>query len=102
MTPAEKVLWGNIRNKQFHGLKFRRQAPVGRFVADFLCMNPPMIVELDGGIHMTQQQEDTERSEAIKLDYGIPVLRFSNEEVLNDIASVLKKIENHITRVPLA
>ncbi|PJA67322.1 hypothetical protein CO157_05210 [Candidatus Peregrinibacteria bacterium CG_4_9_14_3_um_filter_49_12] len=92
-TPAEKALWNLVRNRKFHGLKFRRQAPVGRCIVDFLCSKPWLIIELDGPIHDFSIPEDTDRTIAIREDYNIPVLRLRNEEVLHDIQKALQKIE---------
>ncbi|MBP9773404.1 MAG: DUF559 domain-containing protein [Candidatus Peribacteraceae bacterium] len=80
-----------MRNRNFHGYKFRRQAPMGRFIVDFLCMKPPLIIELDGKIHDTQVEYDAERTESIFHDFGIPVLRVMNEEVLENLPAALKK-----------
>jgi very-short-patch-repair endonuclease len=55
LTPAEKVLWQALRDKQLAGFKFRRQHPIDRFIADFYCAACKLIVELDGGIHDEQQ-----------------------------------------------
>ncbi len=99
-TEAEIVLWKALRNRQFHGLKFRRQAPRGRFIVDFLCMKPPLIIELDGGIHENQKEEDAHRSQAITEYFKMPILRFQNDEVLNDLPSVLKKIELFLALSP--
>lgn len=92
-TPAEVILWNVVRNRKFHGLKFRRQVPVGRFIVDFLCTHPALIIELDGPIHDFTAGEDAERTEAITDDYNIPVLRLKNEEVLEHLPQALKKME---------
>jgi very-short-patch-repair endonuclease len=92
-TPAEVILWNVVRNRKFHGLKFRRQVPVGRFIVDFLCTHPALIIELDGPIHDFTINEDAERTEAITDDHNIPVLRVKNEEVLGHLPQVLKKME---------
>ncbi|MBP9773407.1 MAG: endonuclease domain-containing protein [Candidatus Peribacteraceae bacterium] len=98
LTQAESVLWNIVRNRKFHGYKFRRQGPLGRFIVDFLCMKPPLIIELDGKIHDTQLEYDKERTESIFEDFGIPVLRLSNEEVLEHLPLALKKIEAALTQ----
>lgn len=96
LTDAEKVLWNILRDRKFLGYKFRRQAPVGRFIADFLCNNPPLIIEVDGPIHIGQAAQDAERTEGIFADYEIPVLRLTNEEVLENLPFSLKKIEESL------
>ncbi len=95
-TRAEIVLWNIVRNRKFHGLKFRRQVPVGRFIVDFLCTNPPLIIELDGPIHTIKALSDAERTEEITHDENIPVLRLRNEEVLENLQQALQKIEIHL------
>ncbi len=92
-TSAEAVLWECLRNRKFHGLKFRRQAPVGRFIVDFLCAKPPLIIELDGPIHNFQVQEDKQRLEVIQSDYNIPIVRFTNEDVCKNLPEILARIE---------
>ena len=51
MTPAEKILWGELRNSKLDGHKFRRQHPIGKFIVDFYCHEKKLVIELDGGIH---------------------------------------------------
>ena len=92
-TPAEDALWERVRGRKFHGLKFRRQVPIGKFIVDFLCTNPPLIIEIDGPIHDFQIHEDKERAEAILYDTNIPILRFKNDEVLKDMKKVLSRME---------
>ncbi len=103
-TPAEEVLWEALRNRKLLGLKFRRQTPVGRFIVDFLCKNPPLIIELDGPIHEFRIQEDAERTTAIIDDHHIPILRLKNEEILENLPNALLKIEqvllSHLTPNP--
>ncbi len=95
-TPAEIILWNVLRNRRFHDLKFRRQVPVGRFIVDFLCANPPLIIELDGAIHNFRIQEDAERTDAIMDDYHVPILRFKNEEIIGNMPKVLQRIEEFL------
>lgn len=92
MTPAEKLLWSRLRNKQLNGLKFRRQHPLGPFIADFYCAARRLVVEIDGDIHDLQPERDAARTEQFE-QYGYRVIRFRNEQVLNDIESVLAAIE---------
>jgi len=65
-TPAEALLWGHLRNRRLKGLKFRRQHPVGRFVADFYCAQHRLIVELDGAVHQRQREYDDLRTEELE------------------------------------
>jgi very-short-patch-repair endonuclease len=91
MTPAEAALWERLKKKQLHGLKFRRQHPVHHFILDFYCHAHQLVVEADGGIHRQQQVYDAARTEWLT-QRGFKVIRFTNEEILNDIETVLQKI----------
>jgi very-short-patch-repair endonuclease len=92
MTPAEKLLWSRLRNKQLKGLKFRRQHPLGPFIADFYCAARRLVVEIDGDIHDLQPERGVARTEQFK-QYGYRLIRFRNKQVLNDIEDVLVAIE---------
>ena len=92
MTPAEEKLWQCLRNKRLHGLKFRRQHPLGPFIADFYCAEHRLVVEVDGPIHLQRSVEDTERTAQFET-FGYHVIRFKNEEILNNINEVLRQIE---------
>lgn len=95
-TSAEVILWDALRNRKFRGLKFRRQVPIGKFIVDFLCLNPPLIIELDGPIHDFRMQEDAERTEGIIEDYNFPILRMKNKEITENLPNALQKIEQQL------
>ncbi len=90
-TPAEEYLWQALRNRKLHGLRFRRQHPVGRFILDFFCPACKLVIELDGGIHTQQIDYDAIRTQEMEA-YGYHVIRFENQQVLNDLDSVLDAI----------
>ena len=99
MTESEKILWQNLRNRKLEGYKFLRQHPitydynanpVKYFVADFYCAERKLIVELDGKIHLNQQEKDYIR-DVILLQRGYKTLRIKNEEMC-DVENVLRKI----------
>ncbi len=92
MTPAERALWQRLRRKQLDGWRFRRQHPVGNFVVDFFCAKARLVVEVDGPIHLKQRYYDEERTQMLDELKGYRVLRFTNEQVMNDIESVLEEI----------
>ena len=96
-TPAELLLWIELRNRKFLNLKFKRQHSIGNYIVDFYCANTRLIIELDGAVHSEKEQKekDKDRDENLK-DMNYKVLRFSNEEVLNDIEKVLGQIEKSI------
>jgi len=91
MTSAERVLWEQLRRKQLHGFKFRRQHPVGPFIVDFYCARQRLIVEVDGEVHIRQRGSDQVRTRQLEA-YGYRVLRFRNDEILGDLAEVLRRI----------
>lgn len=91
LTAAEAVLWQRLRRKQVAGLKFRRQHPLGPFIADFYCAARRLVIEVDGPIHQNQQEQDAERTAQFEAS-GHRVIRFSNEEVLNNVEDVLTRI----------
>ncbi len=86
-TEAEKMLWSKLRNRQLNGYKFKRQVPVGNYIADFLCQATMLIVELDGGQHAEQQDYDQRRTYWLE-SQGFWVLRFWNNDVLSNINGV--------------
>ncbi len=91
LTPAESTLWQALRSRKLGGLKFRCQHPVGRFILDFYCASHKLVIEVDGGIHNQQQAYDQARTDELQV-FGYCVLRFTNEEVLNDLSNVLSRI----------
>jgi very-short-patch-repair endonuclease len=91
MTDAERVLWQRVRNRQLGGFKFRRQKPIGSYIADFVCVEKKIIIEVDGGQHSLRQEYDTDRSDYLRKK-GFRVLRFWNHDVLKEKDAVLNKI----------
>jgi len=87
-TAAEKLLWTRLRSRQLDGFKFRRQVWVGPFIADFLCKEARMIVELDGGQHADAAAYDEARTACLQKE-GYRVLRFWNNDVLTNLDGVL-------------
>ncbi len=94
-TEAEEKLWQQLRNRKVENCKFRRQHPFGKFFADFYCHEKKLVIEVDGGYHneKEQQEHDAARTQVIN-EYGISVIRFTNDEVLNNIQAVIEKITN--------
>jgi len=100
LTDAEQTLWQHIRNRQRYGHKFRRQAPIGKYIVDFVCFEKRLIVELDGGQHAAHQDEDNHRSEWLE-SQGFRVIRFWNHDVLKQIEAIKEVITlNLITPHP--
>jgi very-short-patch-repair endonuclease len=88
-TDAEAKLWSHLRNRRLGGLKFRRQATAGPFVADFPCAEKRLIVELDGGQHTPEA--DARRTAGLE-GLGYRLLRFWNDEALGNTERVLQVI----------
>ncbi len=96
-THTEEKLWKCLRNRQLSGFKFRRQYSIERFIVDFFCAEVGLVVEIDGPIHDYQREEDNIRENYIK-SQGMMMLRFSNEEVTNNISSVLHRISKVLSQ----
>lgn len=91
MTPAERHLWSYLRANRFEGRQFRRQQVINGYIADFYCHSAALIIELDGGIHDSQREYDEERQKALEM-YDFRVIRFTNDQVMNDLPTVLATI----------
>jgi very-short-patch-repair endonuclease len=90
-TAPEEHLWSHLRNRRLAGFKFRRQAPIDRFVVDFLCTTAKLIIEVDGPTHDTRAESDAGRTKVLST-MGYLVLRFDNEDVRTNIDGVLDEI----------
>ncbi|MGX7743158.1 endonuclease domain-containing protein [Rhodopseudomonas parapalustris] len=92
-TDAERLMWGELRDKRLNGFSFKRQVPIGPFIADFACHSVKLVVELEGGQHFSDDAEraDAGRTAAIEAR-GFRVIRFSNHEVMTNRAGVLQSI----------
>jgi very-short-patch-repair endonuclease len=93
-TFPERLLWSRLRTAQVAGLKFRRQHPVGPFVVDFYCAEASLVVELDGRSHDGKADSDEQRSSYLR-GLGLRVIRYTNDEVLEDIDAVVEEIARH-------
>ena len=98
MTDAEKLLWRHLRLKQFAGYKFRRQHPIGNYILDFVCLDALLVLEVDGGQHAEHADSDANRTRWIEAK-GFRVLRFWNNEVLNNIEGAKFVIWNYLSGI---
>ena len=96
MTDAERRLWYLLRAHRFSGYKFKRQIPIGRYIVDFVCLAERLVIEVDGGQH-AGSESDLRRDQWLE-DQGFRVLRFWNNEVLNNTDGVLEVILGHLGR----
>lgn len=99
MTAAERKLWHAIRGKQIYDCRFRRQHPVGSYITDFACIERMLVIELDGGQHQEQLGYD-ERRTAFLEARGWRVLRFWNNEVMENLDGVLWRIVEVLSSAP--
>ncbi len=90
MTPAEKILWQELRGNKL-GVHFRRQQIIAGFIVDFYCHEAGLIIEVDGDIHDLQKEEDVRREKVLQ-EMGLQIVRFRNEEVTKSLSAVLEKI----------
>ena len=90
-TDAERLLWQYLRRRQLNGFRFRRQVSVAGYIADFVCIEAMLIVELDGGQHQEQVKYDARRDARLITD-GYRVLRFWNNQVFEETTAVLETI----------
>ena len=98
MSPAEFKLWGYLRNWQLMDLKFRRQEPIDRYIVDFVCFEKKLVIELDGSQHLENERADQKRTEELNKS-NLHVLRFTNNEVLNEINAVIEEIMNYCEKI---
>ena len=107
MTKAEQLLWKKLRNRAFLNLKFLRQHPIiyqvsdnqpYYFIADFYCAEKRLVIELDGKIHDFQIEDDLHREDILR-SLNLNILRFKNEEIIDDDRSVLEKMKVFIQSI---
>ncbi|MEK6782979.1 MAG: isoleucine--tRNA ligase [Bacteroidota bacterium] len=100
-TLAEEALWNELSGKKLSGFKFRRQHIIDDIIVDFVCLSKKLVIEVDRGYHNSevQKQYDDARTQILNLD-GYEVLRFTNEEVLENIGSVLNTINTKLSHLP--
>ena len=102
LTPAVGLLWQRLRNRQLDG-EFRRQRAIGRFIVDFYCHELRLIVELDGDVHPEANQSDRDQARTEWLEaQGYRLMRFRNDEVMQNVDAVLEKIAAARARHALA
>ena len=99
-TPMEIKLWEQLRSRRFKGLKFRRQCPVGSYIVDFICIEKKLIIEIDGGQHNENKQQDYDKHRTEFLNsLGYNVIRFWNNEVLVQFDAVMEQIYQYACNI---
>lgn len=91
MTPAEKILWEELRANKL-GVHFRRQQVIQGFIVDFYCHQAALVIEVDGDIHDLQKEEDAMREKALR-GMGLKIVRFRNDEMIGKLPSAVEKIK---------
>ena len=96
MTESESVLWEALRRLHC-GYHFRRQHPIGDYIADFICLKKKLVVEVDGGYHNNQMQQQNDQMHTDYLERkGYTVIRFKNEEISDDLHEVIMRIKEQL------
>ena len=95
LTDVERILWRALRDKQLGGHRFRRQHPIGRYIADFVCIEQKLVIELDGSQHQEQLDYDKKRTDFLQ-SQGWLVLRYWNNDILNNLDGVLTTIAENL------
>ncbi len=98
MTDAERKLWRHLRNRQFQGLKFVRQQPIGPYIADFACREADLVIELDGGQHAENVNDEIRTAELAR--HGYAVIRFWNRDVLDNIDGAFAVLTEYFEKAP--
>ena len=100
-TDAERIIWSVLRAHRLNGASFRRQTPVGPYVADFLCHGAKLIVEIDGGQHFEREQQKRDaRREAFLTSKGYRILRFNNYDVMTNREGIIETIAAELAAAP--
>ncbi len=98
-TETEKILWEELKNSKLMWLKFRRQHSINRYILDFYNIKYKLCIEIDWKIHLEIKEYDEIRTEYLNA-FWIKVVRFTNEEILENIVLVLNKIKKEISNLP--
>jgi len=99
-TDAERLLWARVRASQLRGHKFKRQLPIGPYIEDFVCFEAKLVVELDGGQHVELDNLDRSRDAWLRSN-RFQVLRFWNNDVMQNLDGVLERIVEHLPLSPV-
>ena len=101
LTETEKIVWEKLCKKQL-GVKIRRQHPIWKYVADYYCHEIKLVIEIDGGIHLRRENKECDINREVTLkEFGIEIIRFTNDEIINDIDNVIGQIRIKIKELKL-
>ena len=100
MTKAEGRIWSRLRAHRFQGYSFRRQLPIGPYIADFVCLDARLIIEIDGGQHASTEAVRDAKRDAWLRSQGFTILRYWNNDVLTNLTGVLEHIADALSQPP--
>ena len=96
MTPAEKILWEELRGRRLNNIKFTRQHSIGNYIVDFYCAELRLVIELDGSVHLNNEQKEKDQFRDKNLqDMNFTILRFTNNQIEKNLKEVLERIREH-------
>ncbi len=96
MTEAEKIVWEKLCKNQL-GTRIRRQHPIDKYIADYYCHELKLVIEIDGGIHLLKENKEYDINRDITLkEFGIEIIRFTNDQVMNNSDGIVQEIKNKI------
>ncbi len=96
MTDAEKIVWERLCKNQLR-VRIRRQHPIGKYIADYYCHELKLVIEIDGAIHLLKENKEYDTNRDITLnEFGIQIIRFTNDQVINHIDQIIEEIKNKI------
>ena len=102
MTIAEKIIWERLCKNQL-GVRIRRQHPIWKYIADYYCHEVKLVIEIDGGIHLVKKNKEYDIGREIILkDFGIEIIRFTNDQAINDTEHVIAAIAERIIELKKA
>jgi len=100
MTPAENMLWSHLQKGKMMGYRFKSQHPIDKFIVDFYCHRVKIVIEIDGEVHQEEDQVERDQGRTAELEYyGLTVLRFTNQDVIESIGNVLLEIKNKLSQL---
>lgn len=99
MTVAEKIVWERLSNNQL-GKRIRRQHPLHHYIADFYCHELKLVIEIDGGIHLLKENRSYDITRTTSLnEFGIQIIRFTNDQVINNVDQIIEEIKKKIIKL---
>ena len=97
MTAGEQKLWDELKVNKIKGYRFKAQHPISKYIADFYCHKAKLVIEIDGNIHDNENIKERDEGRTFEIEnFGLKVIRFNNNHVLNNIEEVINEIKNNL------